>query len=441
MESAQGYAQQGGTLVVTSGLSSTTEVEGSFPGCLVTVSLHAGGAAAIFSDNGITPLANPFVADVSGKWQFYAANNRYDITLSDSLGSGPLSPILISDVLLNDPAGGAGTVNSVFGRAGTIIAQTGDYNVGQVTGAAPLVSPALTGTPTAPTPIAADNTTKLATTAYVTTAILTAGSVVASVFGRTGAVVATTADYNVAQITGAAPLASPSFTGTPIAPTPSFGDNSTRLATTAFVTAAIPAAGVLSFNTRTGAVVPASADYNVAQVTGAAPLASPALTGVPTAPTASIGTATTQLATTQFVQQAGLSPLIFAAVTLTSAQLKALHGTPVTLLAAPGAGFALYPVHIILEYKFVTTAYTINGDSIKFDYGSSGSAFVLSFAEAGFFDQGASQIKFLAGQVANGALTVPSNAAFTIYGNGGTDMTVGDGTAVVYIYYALLTLQ
>lgn len=37
--------------------------------------------------------------------------------------------------------------------------------------------------------------------------------------------------------------------------------------------------GVLSFNSRTGAVVPASADYSVAQVTGAAPIASPTLTG------------------------------------------------------------------------------------------------------------------------------------------------------------------
>jgi hypothetical protein len=62
--------------------------------------------------------------------------------------------------------------------------------------------------------------------------------------------------------------------------------------------------GVASFNTRTGAVVPATGDYTVAQVTGAAPLASPAITGTPTAPTASPGTNTTQLATTAFVAAA-----------------------------------------------------------------------------------------------------------------------------------------
>jgi hypothetical protein len=58
---------------------------------------------------------------------------------------------------------------------------------------------------------------------------------VTSVFGRNGVVVATSGDYSVAQISGAAPLASPTFTGTPAAPTPAASDNSTKLATTAYV--------------------------------------------------------------------------------------------------------------------------------------------------------------------------------------------------------------
>lgn len=68
-----------------------------------------------------------------------------------------------------------------------------------------------------------------------------AGSV-SSVFGRTGAVVATSGDYTVSQITGAAPLASPTLTGTPAAPTATGGTSTTQLATTAFVQAAIAAA-------------------------------------------------------------------------------------------------------------------------------------------------------------------------------------------------------
>lgn len=44
--------------------------------------------------------------------------------------------------------GGGGAVNSVFGRAGNVTAQAGDYAVGQVTGAAPTASPTFTGTAT-----------------------------------------------------------------------------------------------------------------------------------------------------------------------------------------------------------------------------------------------------------------------------------------------------
>lgn len=66
-------------------------------------------------------------------------------------------------------------------------------------------SPALTGTPTAPTATAGTNTTQLATTAFVATSF--------------------------------APLASPALTGTPTAPTAAPATNTTQLATTAFVLA------------------------------------------------------------------------------------------------------------------------------------------------------------------------------------------------------------
>ena len=72
---------------------------------------------------------------------------------------------------------------------------------------APLASPALTGTPTAPTASLGTNTTQVATTAFV---IANAGS-----------------------------LDSPAFTGTPTAPTAAVGTNTTQVATTAFVNAEI----------------------------------------------------------------------------------------------------------------------------------------------------------------------------------------------------------
>jgi hypothetical protein len=160
---------------------------------------------------------------------------------------------------------------------------------------APIDSPAFTGVPTAPTPAPGSNTGQLATTAFVHAAVVAATTGVSSFNTRTGAVTLTTADITGA---GGALLASPVFTGTPQAPTATVGNSSTQIATTAFVQAATAGAGVSSFNTRSGAVTLTSADLTAA---GGALLASPAFTGAPTAPTATAGTSTTQIASTAFV--------------------------------------------------------------------------------------------------------------------------------------------
>jgi hypothetical protein len=201
------------------------------------------------------------------------------------------------DELTGDVTAGPGTGS----QAATLVGTT---NVGNIIAAnatvaskAPTASPTFTGTPAAPTATVGTNTTQIATTAFV---IANAGGAVSSVFGRTGTVVAATNDYSVAQVTGAAPLASPTFTGTPAAPTATVGTNTTQIATTAFVLANA-GGSVASVFGRTGAVVSTSGDYSVAQVTGAAPIASPTFTGTPAAPTATVGTNTTQLATTAFV--------------------------------------------------------------------------------------------------------------------------------------------
>jgi hypothetical protein len=94
----------------------------------------------------------------------------------------------------------AGLVNSVFGRSGTVVAVSGDYNVNQVTGAAPTNSPTFTGVPAGPTAAPGTNTTQLATTAFVIANAPAAP--VSSVFGRTGAVVAQSGDYSFSEISG-----------------------------------------------------------------------------------------------------------------------------------------------------------------------------------------------------------------------------------------------
>lgn len=64
---------------------------------------------------------------------------------------------------------------------------------------APLASPALTGTPTAPTVVTTDNSTTLATTAFVKAAVVAGQSGVSSVAGRSGAVTLSGADVGFTQ--------------------------------------------------------------------------------------------------------------------------------------------------------------------------------------------------------------------------------------------------
>jgi hypothetical protein len=80
-------------------------------------------------------------------------------------------------------------------------------------------SPALSGTPTAPTASAGTSTTQIATTAFVDNTY--------------------------------APIASPTLTGTPLAPTATAGTNTTQIATTAFVTTAIDAIPDLEYASQT----------------------------------------------------------------------------------------------------------------------------------------------------------------------------------------------
>jgi hypothetical protein len=114
-----GFCTVGGQKVVSQGLTSTTQVQVSYPQCTVTV--YATGTtnlATLHSDNVGTPLANPFTANTNGSWGFYTANGRYDIVLSKTSSSG--FPFTISDVIFCDPTncgggggGGSGTVTSV----------------------------------------------------------------------------------------------------------------------------------------------------------------------------------------------------------------------------------------------------------------------------------------------------------------------------------------
>ncbi|EHP7390900.1 tail fiber protein [Salmonella enterica] len=188
---------------------------------------------------------------------------------------------------------------------------------------APLDSPHLSGTPTSPTPEPGTNNTQIANAAFVYAAI---NALINGAPGTMDTLKEIAAAINndpkfSETINNAlalkAPLASPAFTGTPTAPTASQGTSSTQIANTAFVKAAITALingapGTLDTLKEIAAAINNDPNFSTTinnALALKAPLASPALTGVPTAPTAAQGTNNTQIATTAYVR-AAISALV-----------------------------------------------------------------------------------------------------------------------------------
>jgi len=111
---------------------------------------------------------------------------------------------------------------------------------------AALNSPTFSGNPQAPTPVLGDSDNSIATSAFVQATLAAALSAyvtqtsLTSQLGGYLTIASAAATY--------AKLASPTFSGTPTAPTPATGDNSTRLATTAFVKSAFATSASLAVN-------------------------------------------------------------------------------------------------------------------------------------------------------------------------------------------------
>ncbi|MGN2810797.1 tail fiber protein [Escherichia coli] len=188
---------------------------------------------------------------------------------------------------------------------------------------APLASPAFTGTPTAPTAAQGTNSTQIANTAFVKaaiTALINGAPGTLDTLKEIAAAINNDPNFSTTinnALALKAPLASPAFTGTPTAPTASQGTNSTQIANTAFVKAAITALingapGTLDTLKEIAAAINNDPNFSTTinnALALKAPLASPALTGIPTAPTAAQGTNNTQIATTAYVR-AAISALV-----------------------------------------------------------------------------------------------------------------------------------
>ena len=254
-------------------------------------------------------------------------------------------------------------------QGGTGVSEASDSALLAALGAAPLASPALTGTPAAPTATALTDSTQIATTAY-------ADAAVAAETSRAGTAEALKA-----------PLASPALTGTPTAPTASALTSTTQLATTAYADSAV------------------TAETSRAETAEAlkAPLASPGLTGTPTAPTKTALTNSTAIATTAYAD-AAVAVETTRAGTAEALALPKAGGTmtgwlapAVAALTFVGSGTTLVNAALGNAFSLTLTASTttlgnpsnaVDGQVIRFRVTQGGSgSFTLAYGTA--YDFGA----------------------------------------------------
>lgn len=332
-----------------------------------------------------------FTADEKTKLAGIAtgANKTTVATSITSSGTNPVTSKAIYDALA-DKADKA-TSLSGYGITNAYTKTEVDSALGNK---APLASPAFTGTPTAPTAAQTVNNTQIATTAYVRTAVdgKADAATTLSGYGITDAYTKTEVDSALddkqdaltfdttptsgstnpvtsggvyAKVNALAPKSSPTFTGTPKAPTAAQTVNNTQIATTAYVRTAVDGkadeATTLAGYGITDAYTKSEVDAAIAAGTaldidsaptsgsdhlvtsggvytalsGKAPLASPEFTGTPTAPTPATTDNSTKIATTAFVANMMAQVHTFA---VTVVQTLPATGVANTLYFVPNSG-------------------------------------------------------------------------------------------------------
>jgi len=135
-----------------------------------------------------------------------------------------------------------------------------------------------------------------------------------------------------------------------------------------------------------------------------------------------------------------LNPAIrkVATVTLSAADIQALNGSPKSLVAAPGSGKLLVIEKVLVQFKHTATNY-LAGGTVSAVYTGQTTALTAALL-ASVILANADSITAL-GALAAGAngQTLLANTGLSLY-NAGSEFTTGTGTAVVTLWYAVVTL-
>lgn len=122
---------------------------------------------------------------------------------------------------------------------------------------------------------------------------------------------------------------------------------------------------------------------------------------------------------------------------LTAAETKALFTTPISLVAAPGAGLVAFPIEIVAKNVFGTAAYT-GGNALEFRYtDASGTKVTADIASTFINLASGTQYNRVGGVAADTVLT--ANAALVVRVPT-ANPAAGDGIITITVHYRIFAV-
>jgi len=154
------------------------------------------------------------------------------------------------------------------------------------------------------------------------------------------------------------------------------------------------------------------------------------------------GTVRTLVQTNDTTPFAGVDGAVqFVEATISTAQVLALFGTPITLVAAAGAGKVLVPLRcaVILDYNSVAYNGVAAGEDLAIRYTDASGVIGLTVETTGFLDQASDQVRTGAVDAGAAAAIVPvANSPLVLHMTAG-EIATGNSPLRVKLWYAIFS--
>ena len=164
--------------------------------------------------------------------------------------------------------------------------------------------------------------------------------------------------------------------------------------------------------------------------------------GSPTDWRGAIITQAVQAAVAQAIAAIGVVAVNKTQIILQASHLLTLHSVPVVILPASGNGMMYQPLFATMEYNFASTNFTVGASGSNFFVGPQSYPTVLNVLQPipctlvdGTYGPGNSVAVAPPVNVVLSQKSSFDNQPLVITHNGGVELTSGDGTVIVTLYY------